>query len=115
MKTSDHWYSRKGGNLGIDTIRDRFKNMKSKRQLRCWVRNLNKGVTDTEKLARIADYTLEDLKHPLKLLFPLFLVLKEPTRQFGPLIEARLFKPINVYVMVSKFEKLASGRQLLIC
>ena len=35
-----------------------------------------------------------------KLLLPLFLILKEPTGEFGPIVESTLFRPTNVYVYV---------------
>ena len=43
-----------------------------------------------------------------RLLSPLFLVLKEPTGKFGPVVEANLFRHENVYVAASKSEKLTS-------
>lgn len=45
-----------------------------------------------------------------RLLSPLFLVLKEPTGKFGPIVEAHMFKPDNVYTMASKSGKLTSGK-----
>lgn len=44
-----------------------------------------------------------------RLLSPLFLVLKEPSGKLGPIVEATLFKPKNVYIEVSKSGKLTSG------
>ena len=44
-----------------------------------------------------------------KLLSPLFLVLKEPSGMFGPIIDKTLFRPSNVYVDASKSGKLTSG------
>ena len=43
-----------------------------------------------------------------KLLSPLFVVLKEQSGQFGPIVEANLFRPENVYVKASKSGKLIS-------
>ena len=44
-----------------------------------------------------------------KLLSPLFLVLKEPTGKFGPIVEQNLFKPNNVHIVASKSGKMTSG------
>lgn len=44
-----------------------------------------------------------------RLLSPLFIVLKEATGRFGPIVEANLFKPRNVYLTASKSGKLTSG------
>lgn len=44
-----------------------------------------------------------------KLLSPLFLVLKEPSGKFGPVVEANLFRPENVHMEASKSGKLTSG------
>ncbi|CAD6235365.1 GSCOCG00012418001-RA-CDS, partial [Cotesia congregata] len=44
-----------------------------------------------------------------KLLSPLFLVLKEPSGKFGPVVEITLFKTDNVYVVPSKSGKLTSS------
>lgn len=44
-----------------------------------------------------------------RLLSPLFLVLKEPSGKFGPIVESSLFRPENVYIEVSKSGKLTSG------
>ncbi|XP_044594057.1 uncharacterized protein LOC123271728 [Cotesia glomerata] len=42
------------------------------------------------------------------LLSPLFLVLKEPSGKFGPIVETTLFRPHNVYIEASKSGKLTS-------
>lgn len=44
-----------------------------------------------------------------RLLSPLFIVLKEKSGEFGPVISKDLFRPDNVYVMASKSGKLTSG------
>lgn len=44
-----------------------------------------------------------------RLLSPLFLVLKEPSGTFGPIVTANLFRPANVYVTSSKSGKLSTG------
>jgi len=46
-----------------------------------------------------------------KLLSPLFIVLKEKGGQFGPIIEANLFKAENVYVEASKYGKLTTSKR----
>lgn len=43
------------------------------------------------------------------LLSPLFLVLKEPSGTFGPIVSANLFRPTNVYITSSKSGKLSTG------
>lgn len=45
-----------------------------------------------------------------KLLSPLFLVLKEPSGEFGPVVSQTLFRPTNVYAVPSKSGKLTSGK-----
>ena len=44
-----------------------------------------------------------------KLLFPLFLVLKESKDEFGPIVAQNLFLPHNVYIMASKSGKIKTG------
>lgn len=44
-----------------------------------------------------------------KLLSPLFIVLKEQSGKFGPIVESSLFKPENVYLEASRSGKLTSG------
>jgi len=48
-----------------------------------------------------------------KLLSPLFIVLKEKGSEFGPIIEAHLFKAENVYVEASKSGKLTTSNYML--
>lgn len=45
-----------------------------------------------------------------RLLSPLFLVLKEPTGKFGPVVQETLFRPNNVFLTASKSGKLTSGK-----
>lgn len=45
-----------------------------------------------------------------ELLSPLFLVLKEPSGEFGPVVSQTLFRPTNVYAVPSKSGKLTSGK-----
>lgn len=47
-----------------------------------------------------------------KLLTPLFLVLKEQTGDFGPVVTQKLFRPTNVRVASSKSGKLNSGKMM---
>ena len=44
-----------------------------------------------------------------KLLSPLYLVLKEPSGKFRPIVQEIIFQPINVFVAASKSGKLTSG------
>lgn len=56
-------------------------------------------------------YTIQPLISAMgQLLSPLFLVLKEPTGKFGPVVEQNLFRPPNVYVEASKSGKLTTGK-----
>lgn len=43
-----------------------------------------------------------------KLLSPLYIVLKEPTGTFGPMVQETLFRPVNIYIEASKSGKLTS-------
>ncbi|CAK9829716.1 hypothetical protein ANTRET_LOCUS7011 [Anthophora retusa] len=43
-----------------------------------------------------------------QLLSPLFIVLKESTGHFGPIVEQHLFRPVNVYLAASKSGKLTT-------
>ncbi|EZA48035.1 hypothetical protein X777_14445, partial [Ooceraea biroi] len=43
-----------------------------------------------------------------RLLSPLYIVLKESTGTFGPRVEETLFRPVNIYIQVSKSGKLTS-------
>lgn len=43
------------------------------------------------------------------LLSPLFLVLKEPSGSFGPIVQKTLFKPDNIFLTASKSGKLTAG------
>ena len=45
-----------------------------------------------------------------KLLSPLYLVLKEPSRKFRPIVQETIFQSINVFVAASKSGKLMSGK-----
>ena len=55
-------------------------------------------------------YTIQPLISATgQLLSPLFLVLKESTGQFGPVVEKNLFRPENVYVEASRSGKLTTG------
>ncbi|KAK0159825.1 hypothetical protein PV327_010897 [Microctonus hyperodae] len=61
--------------------------------------------------SRTHSYTIQPtISADAKLLSPLFfLVLKEPTGKLGRQVEASLFRPDNVYIEVSKSEKLTSS------
>lgn len=43
-----------------------------------------------------------------KLLSPLYIVLKEATGTFGPMVQETLFRPVNIYIEASKSGKLTS-------
>ncbi|OXU21056.1 hypothetical protein TSAR_008214 [Trichomalopsis sarcophagae] len=43
-----------------------------------------------------------------RLLSPLYIVLKEKTGEFGPVVSQELFRPANIYAMASKSGKLTS-------
>lgn len=47
-----------------------------------------------------------------QLMSPLFMILKERTGEFGPLVQEGLFRPNNVYAAASKSGKLTSGKNL---
>lgn len=48
-----------------------------------------------------------------KLLSPLFIVMKEPSGKFGPIVEQNLFRPSNIFISASKSGKLTSGMMSL--
>lgn len=62
LRAVEYWRSGKKGNLGLGSVKQKFKRVQSIRQLRRWAHNLNKGGTYKEKLARICAYTLENFK-----------------------------------------------------
>ncbi|XP_043281566.1 uncharacterized protein [Venturia canescens] len=62
LRAVEYWRSGKTGNLGLGSVKQKFKKVQSIRQLRRWAHNLNKGGTYKEKLARICGYTLENFK-----------------------------------------------------
>jgi len=58
-------------------------------------------------------YTIQPLISATgQLLSPLFLVLKEPSGKFGPIVEENLFRPENVYLEASKSGKLTTGKNI---
>lgn len=61
LRAVEYWRSGKK-NLSFDTVRQKFKRVKSVRQLRRWAHTLNKGGTYREKIARICDFTLQNFK-----------------------------------------------------
>lgn len=58
----EFWRSGKKKNLSVDSVKHRFKKVKSKSQLKRWAHQFNKGGTYMEKLARISQFTLDNLK-----------------------------------------------------
>lgn len=57
-----YWRSGKKKNLSIESVRQKFKKVRSVRQLRRWAHHLNQGGNYKEKIARICGYTLENFK-----------------------------------------------------
>lgn len=58
-------------------------------------------------------YTIQPLISATgQLLSPLFIVLKEASGQFGPIVEASLFRAENVHVEASKSGKLTTGKYI---
>ena len=49
-----------------------------------------------------------------RLLSPLFIVLKEPSGGFGPVVEKNLFRPSNIHLQASKSGKLTSGKNIAV-
>jgi hypothetical protein len=76
-----------------------------------------KGQNKIECLAQSVSsmthsYTIQPLiSGDGRLLSPLFMILKEPTGEFGPVIEKNIFRPTNVYVKASKSGKVTSGKK----
>jgi len=59
------------------------------------------------------NYTIQPLISATgQLLSPLFLVLKESSGKFGPIVEENLFRPKNVYLEASKSGKLTTGKNI---
>lgn len=52
-------------NLSIKTVSHRIKKVKSSRQLRRWAHQINKGGTYMEKLKRISEYTIHNMKNAI--------------------------------------------------
>lgn len=61
-KAVQYWRSGKKKNYSIETVKQKYKSVKSIRQLRRWANQLNKGGTYKEKLAQISEYTLKNMK-----------------------------------------------------
>lgn len=65
-KAVEFWRSAKTKkNLSIKTVANRFKKVQSARQLRRWANQINKGGTYMEKLKRISEYTIKNLKNAI--------------------------------------------------
>lgn len=63
LKAVEYWRSSKQKkNLSLESVRQKFKKVKSIRQLRRWAHALNKGGTYREKISRICQFTLENFK-----------------------------------------------------
>lgn len=58
----NYWRRGKKKNLSIHSVQQKFKKVKSVRQLRRWAHYLNKGGTFREKIAQICEFTLENFK-----------------------------------------------------
>lgn len=61
-KAVEYWRSGKKKNYSVDVVNQKFKKVKSIRQLRRWANQINKGGTYKEKLARISEYTLKNMQ-----------------------------------------------------
>lgn len=61
-KAVEYWRSGKRKNYSIETVRKRYRYVKSVRQLRRWAHQLNQGGTYKEKLHRISEYVLKNLQ-----------------------------------------------------
>jgi len=48
-----------------------------------------------------------------QLLSPIFVVLKEPSGKFGPVVCKTKLRPENVYLETSKFGKLTTGKNFI--
>lgn len=78
--------------------------VEGEKQIQCLVQSISSTTHS---------YTIQPLiSADGRLLSPLFMVLKERTGEFGPIVEEKLFRPINVYVTASKSGKLTSGNGL---
>lgn len=64
-KAVQYWRSGKTKNYSLKTVQQKYKSVKSERQLRRWAHQLNKGGTYKEKLAQISEYTLKNMKTAL--------------------------------------------------
>ena len=72
--------------------------IEGKRQVKCVVQSIS---PTTHR------YTIQPtISADGKLLSPLYLVLKEPSGKFGPIVQETIFQPINVFVAASKSGKL---------
>ena len=75
--------------------------VEGEKQVQCLVQSVS---------ATTHSYTIQPLiSGEGKLFSPLFLVLKEQSGKFGPIIEANLFRAENVCIEASKSGKLTSG------
>lgn len=61
-KAVEYWRSGKKKNYRIETVKQKYKSVQSVRQLRRWAHQHNKGGTYLEKLARISEYTLQNMR-----------------------------------------------------
>lgn len=65
-KAVEYWRSsKKRKNLSIETVQKRFKLVNSARQLRRWAHQINKGGTYKEKLTKISEFVLQNLKNAI--------------------------------------------------
>ena len=76
--------------------------VEGEKQVQCLVQSIS---------ATTHSYTIQPLISATgQLLSPLFLVLKEPSGKFGPIVEQNIFRPENVYVEASKSGKLTTSK-----
>lgn len=62
VRAVEYWKSGKKGKLSVDSVRQKFKRVKSTSQLHRWSNSINKGGTYREKIARICEDTLQNFK-----------------------------------------------------
>lgn len=59
------WTSGKSSHMSLSSVQNRFRKVSSERQLRRWRIQVNEGGTKTDKLYRVAQYTLDNLKEAI--------------------------------------------------
>lgn len=62
VRAVDYWKSGKNKKLSVESVRQKFKQVRSISQLHRWSTVVNKGDTYRDKTARICDFTLKNFK-----------------------------------------------------